>query len=232
MSDSVSRPEQPGSTSQRRPTKQERRAAAEAAAARAAAARAHRQRLAGAVTGVVLVAAGLTALIVLRDDDQEDRVGTVPAAAASPSAAPSPSAPADPAPSGSPSVPGAPPETDPRLSQPPSVQAGSGEPTRLVVTPLIEGTGPAVRAGQTIVVNYVGVYYGTGEEFDSSWRRGEPAQFQIGVGQVIPGWDQGLVGVRTGSRVQLDIPTKLAYDNKPGYPAGPLRFVVDVLAAQ
>jgi peptidylprolyl isomerase len=80
----------------------------------------------------------------------------------------------------------------------------------------------------------VGVFYADGKEFDSSWSRGEPASFPIGVGQVIPGWDQGLVGVNVGSRVQLDIPAELAYgnDKSSGRPTGPLRFVVDVLAAQ
>ena len=61
-----------------------------------------------------------------------------------------------------------------------------------------------------------------------------PASFAIGVGQVIPGWDQGLVGVPVGSRVQLDIPAELAYGADgpaQGKPAGPLRFVVDILGA-
>jgi peptidylprolyl isomerase len=91
-----------------------------------------------------------------------------------------------------------------------------------------------VQKGQTITTNYVGVFFKDGKEFDSSWNAGQPASFPIGVGQVIPGWDQGLVGVTVGSRVQLDIPAELAYGTKPagGRPAGPLRFVVDVLAAQ
>ncbi|MFC7484435.1 FKBP-type peptidyl-prolyl cis-trans isomerase [Luedemannella flava] len=70
----------------------------------------------------------------------------------------------------------------------------------------MKGTGGAVNAGENITVNYVGVSYKTGEEFDSSWKRNEPATFPIGVGQVIQGWDQGLVGLTVGSRVQLDIP--------------------------
>ncbi|GAB3947787.1 FKBP-type peptidyl-prolyl cis-trans isomerase [Micromonospora vulcania] len=116
----------------------------------------------------------------------------------------------------------------------PTVAAGKGDLKKLVVTPLIKGKGPAVAKGQTITTNYVGVFFKDGKEFDSSWSAGQPASFPIGVGQVIPGWDQGLVGVTVGSRVQLDIPGDLAYGNdaQGGRPAGPLRFVVDVLAAQ
>ena len=67
----------------------------------------------------------------------------------------------------------------------------------------------------------------------TSWKRGQTFDTQIGTGQVIPGWDQGLVGVKVGSRVQLDIPADLAYGETPegGAPAGDLRFVVDILAA-
>ncbi|TBL27918.1 peptidylprolyl isomerase, partial [Verrucosispora sp. SN26_14.1] len=123
---------------------------------------------------------------------------------------------------------------DPALGTKPTVAAGEGELTKLTVTPLIEGTGPAVTAGQSITTNYVGVLFANGEQFDSSWERGEPATFPIGVGQVIEGWDKGLVGVKVGSRVQLDIPAEQAYGNDAagGRPAGPLRFVVDILAAQ
>ena len=85
-------------------------------------------------------------------------------------------------------------------------------------------------SGQTITVNYTGVTYADGKQFDSSWKSGQPLTTQIGVGKVIKGWDQGLVGVTVGSRVQLDIPSDLAYGDS-GNPAGPLRFVVDILSA-
>ena len=104
--------------------------------------------------------------------------------------------------------------------------------TDLKVTTLLEGTGAPLAAGQSVTVNYVGVSYATGEEFDASWNRGEPFTVTLGAGGVIPGWDQGLVGVPIGSRVQLDIPVALAYQNQPGYPEGDLRFVVDVIGAQ
>jgi peptidylprolyl isomerase len=123
---------------------------------------------------------------------------------------------------------------DPALQTKPTVGAGSGDLTSLKVETIVTGTGPAVKSGQTISVNYVGVSYTTGQEFDASWTGGQPASFQIGAGKVIAGWDQGLVGVKVGSRVQLDIPTDLAYGADAaaqGKPAGPLRFVVDILSA-
>src|SRR5262249_8976041 len=123
---------------------------------------------------------------------------------------------------------------DPALATRPEVKAGTGTLSKLTVTPLIRGKGPAVKAWQTITVNYVGVSYKSGEEFDASWNRPERFSFRLGAGNVIPGWDRGLVGATVGSRVQLDIPADMAYGDNPqgGRPAGPLRFVVDVLAAQ
>ena len=119
------------------------------------------------------------------------------------------------------------------LETKPVVVAGEGGPlTELKVTTLVAGAGAPLANGQSVTVNYVGVSYATGEEFDTSWNRGQPLTFDLGAGGVIQGWDQGLVGVPIGSRVQLDIPVALAYQNTPGYPEGDLRFVVDVLGAQ
>jgi peptidylprolyl isomerase len=119
------------------------------------------------------------------------------------------------------------------LATKPVVTAGTGTVTELVVTTLIKGSGKPVVSGQTLSVNYVGVSYPTGKEFDSSWSRSQPLDVAIGQGKVIEGWDKGLVGVAVGSRVQLDIPSAMAYgdDASGGAPAGPLRFVVDVLSA-
>jgi FKBP-type peptidyl-prolyl cis-trans isomerase len=124
--------------------------------------------------------------------------------------------------------------TDPALKTKPAVSAGTGDLTALKVTPLIQGKGPAVQIDQHITVNYVGVTYKDGKEFDSSWSRSQPFDFTVGQGNVIKGWDQGLVGVKVGSRVQLDIPPDLAYGDNPGNgaPGGALRFVVDVLSAK
>jgi peptidylprolyl isomerase len=123
---------------------------------------------------------------------------------------------------------------DPALCSRPTVTKGDGAAlSALKVTPLVTGTGPKVTAGQWITVNYTGVNYKTGNQFDSSWSRSAPATFQIGAGAVIAGWDQGIVGQTVGSRLQLDIPGSLAYPSAtPGDDtAGDLRFVVDILSA-
>lgn len=107
---------------------------------------------------------------------------------------------------------------------------------KLAVQPLLAGSGPPVAKGETIVAQYVGVIAGSGKVFDSSWARKQPATFQIGTGNVIPGWDEGLVGQPTGSRVLLVIPPDKGY-GKSGNPQAGIKgtdtlvFVVDILAA-
>jgi peptidylprolyl isomerase len=109
-------------------------------------------------------------------------------------------------------------------------------PTSLVAQPLIKGTGPVVKSGQTLTAHYAGVVWPGGKLFDSSFKRGQPANFPIGIGQVVKGWDQGLVGQTVGSRVLLVIPPALGY-GKNGQPEAGIKgtdtlvFVVDVLAA-
>ncbi|MBJ2119721.1 FKBP-type peptidyl-prolyl cis-trans isomerase [Arthrobacter sp. MSA 4-2] len=108
-----------------------------------------------------------------------------------------------------------------------------GAPTELVIEDLIEGNGKAATAGDTVSTHYVGVAFSTGEEFDASWNRGAPLDFKVGVGQVIQGWDQGLLGMRVGGRRRLEIPSELAYGARgAGSAIGPnesLIFVVDLL---
>jgi cyclophilin family peptidyl-prolyl cis-trans isomerase len=114
----------------------------------------------------------------------------------------------------------------------PDVQLPATEPDDLVVTILIEGQGAVVEAGDTITVDYVGVLTADGTEFDNSYDRGQSFPLTIGVGQVIQGWDQGLVGVKEGSRVKLDIPAALAYGEQGAGPIPPnaaITFVVDIL---
>jgi peptidylprolyl isomerase len=84
-------------------------------------------------------------------------------------------------------------------------------PADLEIKDIWQGDGPEAKAGATVAVHYVGVSYSTGEEFDASWNRGAPLRFQLGAGQVIPGWDQGVQGMRVGGRRQLTIPPHLAY---------------------
>jgi peptidylprolyl isomerase len=117
----------------------------------------------------------------------------------------------------------------------PSLAATGGTaPTSLVVQPLIQGTGPAVAKGQTVVVNYTGWLW-DGTKFDSSWDRGVAYPVQkIGQAQVIDGWNQGLVGQKVGSQVLLVVPPALGYGSSAqgSIPAGStLVFVVDILAA-
>lgn len=117
-----------------------------------------------------------------------------------------------------------------------TIPEGYAAPAETVVQPLIEGEGPAVAAGQTVRVTYTGVTTRTGEVFDSSANsQAGFAEFQIGVGRVIQGWDKGLVGQKVGSRVLLVIPAAEGYGeegNPPSIEGGDtLVFVVDILAA-
>ena len=121
------------------------------------------------------------------------------------------------------------------LATKPAVTVPTGAaPTTLVTKELIKGTGPEAKAGDPVTVNYVGVLYHGGKEFDSSWKRSEPFAFSLGKGQVIKGWDQGVAGMKVGGRRELIIPSELAYGktgSPPTIPANaPLVFVVDLLA--
>jgi len=106
-------------------------------------------------------------------------------------------------------------------------------PKQLVERDLIEGTGAEAKSGDEVTVQYVGVGFDSGEEFDASWDRGEPFAFQLGASQVIPGWEQGIEGMKVGGRRELTIPANLAYGAAGSPPAiGPnetLIFVVDLL---
>jgi peptidylprolyl isomerase len=108
-------------------------------------------------------------------------------------------------------------------------------PADLEVTDIWAGDGPEAQVGRTIRVHYVGVAYSTGEEFDASWSRGEPLEFQLGIGRVIAGWDQGIVGMKVGGRRKLVIPPHMAYgDSGAGgviAPGETLIFVCDLVAA-
>ena len=112
----------------------------------------------------------------------------------------------------------------------------SGAPEGLQVQVLEQGTGDTVEAGQTIVVNYLGQTWG-GHVFDNSYDRGETISFPIGMGVVIGGWDDGLVGQQIGSRVMLSIPPEHGYGPRGVPQAGikggdTLVFVVDVVGVE
>jgi peptidylprolyl isomerase len=117
----------------------------------------------------------------------------------------------------------------------PKVEVPKGDPPDdLVTTDLKVGTGNAAFPGQVLSVQYVGVTFDDGKEFDSSWDKGPAFQFRLGNGDVIEGWDEGLLGMRVGGRRRLVIPPSQAYG-----PAGSghelagrtLVFVVDLIAA-
>jgi peptidylprolyl isomerase len=110
---------------------------------------------------------------------------------------------------------------------------GDTPPSELVVQDQIVGDGAQALAGSTVLAHYVGVAHSTGEEFDASWNRGEPLRFQLGAGQVIAGWDQGLQGMRVGGRRMITIPPHLGYGDRGAGSAikggETLIFVVDLV---
>jgi peptidylprolyl isomerase len=116
------------------------------------------------------------------------------------------------------------------------VPKGKKPPKKLVIKDIKEGTGPAAQAGQTVTVQYVGVNYKGGKQFDASWDHGQPFTFPLGAGQVIPGWDQGVEGMKVGGRRQLTIPPDLGYGEQGQPPViepnETLVFVIDLLAVQ
>ncbi len=131
-------------------------------------------------------------------------------------------------------------ETAPDLtdtSVKPVIDKPSGAPPRkLVKEDIVKGKGPGAKPGDTVVVHYVGVNFSTGEEFDASWDAGQPFPVPLGAGQVIEGWEKGLVGLKKGGRRKLTIPPEQAYGAQGAPPSiGPnetLVFVIDALEIQ
>jgi peptidylprolyl isomerase len=116
----------------------------------------------------------------------------------------------------------------------PEVDFPGGEPPAdLQITDIKVGDGAEAKAGDNVQVHYVGVAYSTGEEFDSSYDRGDPLEFRLGAGRVIAGWDQGVQGMRVGGRRQLVIPPHLAYGDRGAgnviAPGETLIFVCDLV---
>ena len=117
----------------------------------------------------------------------------------------------------------------------PEIDKPDGDiPFELGVEDIVVGEGDEAVAGKKVTVHYVGVAFRSGEEFDASWNRERPFEFKLGKGQVIPGWDQGVQGMRVGGRRQLTIPSAMAYGARGAggviAPHEPLVFVVDLLA--
>jgi peptidylprolyl isomerase len=120
------------------------------------------------------------------------------------------------------------------LNKKPQIPKSSGPaPKQLKVQDLIVGNGPAAKDGDQLSVQYVGVLYDNNKQFDASWDKGkQPFQFTLGQGGVIPGWDQGLVGMKVGGRRKLTIPPNLAYGAQGQPPSIPpnstLVFEIDL----
>ncbi|MFN2469582.1 MAG: FKBP-type peptidyl-prolyl cis-trans isomerase [Gaiellaceae bacterium] len=107
-------------------------------------------------------------------------------------------------------------------------------PFELGIEDIVVGDGDEASKGNKVSVHYVEVAFTSGEEFDASWNRGRPFEFKLGQGQVIPGWDAGVQGMKTGGRRKLTIPSAMAYGARGAggviKPHEPLVFVVDLLS--
>jgi peptidylprolyl isomerase len=124
----------------------------------------------------------------------------------------------------------------PSDSKPTVAPPGGDPPGDLVIDDLEAGTGDEAQTGHNVEVHYVGVAWSTGDQFDASWDRGQTFSFQLGGGQVITGWDQGVQGMRVGGRRQLTVPPHLGYGARGAggviKPNETLVFVVDLVAVR
>jgi peptidylprolyl isomerase len=124
------------------------------------------------------------------------------------------------------------------LSKKPEIPAPSGEPpAELQKIDIVKGKGKVAEPCDNVTVQYVGNSWSTGTQFDASWDRGrEGFTFPLGGGQVIPGWDQGVAGMKVGGRRRITIPPNLAYGKRgAGGVIGPdetLVFVVDLVGVR
>ena len=121
-----------------------------------------------------------------------------------------------------------------KTKEKPSVAVPDGKPPKgLEKIDLVAGSGPALKSGDKLEAQYVGLAWATGQEFDASWDRGETIDVEVGAGGVIPGWDRGLVGMKKGGRRLLVIPPDQAYGAEGQPPTiGPdetLVFVIDAV---
>lgn len=123
-----------------------------------------------------------------------------------------------------------------KLTKPEIDFPGDQPPADLVIEDIWEGDGAEAKPGNIVSTHYVGVAWSTGEEFDASWNRGTPLDFQVGVGQVIAGWDNGLLGMKVGGRRKLVIPPHLGYGDRGAgaviKPGETLIFVVDLMGVR
>lgn len=192
--------------------------------------RRRRNTIAGAVIATLAVIGAIVGLAVglsggsgKKSTSAADKVSSTPTPSATASATPPPAAPKkcatikpDPPAKGEPNIP----------------QVTGKAPTKLVVKDIKKGHGPAAKSGDKLTVNYVGVSCSTGKVFDASYPRHQTFPLTLGQGQVIPGWDKGLVGMRAGGQRELIIPAALGYGTTGSGPIKPnetLIFVIDLV---
>ncbi|MER7001956.1 FKBP-type peptidyl-prolyl cis-trans isomerase [Dactylosporangium sp. NPDC000555] len=212
-------------------TKAEQRAAARVAAAKSARRRRTGQAIAGTLIVLLAIGGAFTGVWYFGNRAEEQKTlckKPVPKASSTSNASPAP----EPYP---PMLGG----FDKRLAEEPKTEAGKESNVGVRhVDVLIQGDCKTVKPGDTIVVNYVGLTYKDGKVFDSSWQHKQTFPVEVGLleqkqqPRVIEGWDRGLVGLKVGSRVILDIPAREGYGDvaqRPGDPVGDLRFYVDIL---
>jgi peptidylprolyl isomerase len=172
---------------------------------------------------ILALIASVLALAACGDDDTRSDPST---------AAPSAPAEAPPAPTETQEAEGGDPKD---LDNKPRVDVPKGDPPeKLVKEDIVKGKGKAAKKGDQVEMQYVGVLYEDGTEFDASWNSGQAFPFELGGGQVIEGWDEGIVGMKEGGRRKLIIPPDLAYGPQGQPPTIPpnatLVFVVDLIS--
>jgi FKBP-type peptidyl-prolyl cis-trans isomerase len=156
---------------------------------------------------------------------------TTPTAATGAATTPAATTPAAATTAGYPGTASGPLSTKPTVTPPPGPA-----PKTIQISDLITGSGAIAKNGDVLTVNYVGILFHGGAEFDSSWKRHSRFTFTLGTSQVIEGWNEGVVGMKVGGRRELSMPASLAYGARglatvpPIPPNEPLVFVVDLLA--
>ena len=191
--------------------------------------RRRRNTIIGAGVGTLAVIGGVVALAIWLTGGSNDKVTPADqlSSTPTPSASASSTIPVTGPTKCAPISPNPPAKADPKV--PPVT---GKPPTKLVTKDLKTGHGKAAKAGDKLTVNYVGVSCSTGKAFDASYPRGQAFPLTLGKGQVIQGWDKGLVGMKAGGRRELIIPASLGYGAQGSPPAiqpnETLIFVVDL----